>query len=171
MKRISTWICLLLAAVLTLGGPMQVLADAKPLYLSDVMVGMGVSPEEAKQALTDAGYTVLDFNLNKGAGSSFKTLKYVYLGYKTTDNALEAITDLAVMNMNGGYSFSDYAALMDKYRDSQIRPFVDSFLASIREYRENYNSDNDANRAKAEYAYTVLSRIVNEDCGSNVSAI
>ena len=54
------WIALLLAVVLTLGGPMQVLADAQPLYISDVMVGMGVSPEEARQALTDAGYTVLD---------------------------------------------------------------------------------------------------------------
>ena len=164
--RFVRWIALLLAAVLTLGGPMQVLADNRPLYISDVMVGMGETAEQARQALIDAGYTVLDNNLNEGAGSVFKTEKFVYLGYKTTADPNEAITDLAVMNMNGGYSFSDYEVLMDKYRDSQIRPFVDRFLAAIREYRDNYESDAEGNRAKAAYAHAILNHIREDDSGS-----
>ena len=170
--KMRTLLSILLVLVIALTVPAQALAEAKPTaYLSDVMVGMGNTADEAKKALTDAGYTVLDQNVNEGAGSKLKTDKYVYIGYKTTENYLDAITDLAVMNMNGGYSFSDYAALMDKYRDSQIKPFVDSFLAAIKEYRANYKSENDANKAKADYAYTVLSRIFNEDCGNNMAEL
>ena len=170
--KMRTLLSILIVLVIALTVPAQALAEAKPTaYLSDVMVGMGNTADEAKKALTDAGYTVLDQNVNEGAGSKLKTDKYVYIGYKTTENYLDAITDLAVMNMNGGYSFSDYAALMDKYRDSQIKPFVDSFLAAIKEYRANYKSENDANKAKADYAYTVLSRIFNEDCGNNMAEL
>ena len=172
MKITKRILAFMLTLTLLLQGTARVLADnAKPVYISDVMVGMGETAEEAKKALTDAGFTVLDQNVNEGAGSAFKTEKYVYIGYKTTENSLEAITDLAVMNMNGGYSFSDYKALMDKYRDSQIRPFIDNFIATIKEYRANYESDNEANRAKAAYAYSVLSHIIDDDCGNNLAEL
>ena len=161
---VSVFLALLTAAFT----PLRVLADAAPVYISEVMVGMGETPKEAKKALTDKGFTVLDRDLNEGAGSVYKTDKYVYIGYKTTKDANEAITDLAVMNMNGGYSFADYEALMDKYRDSQIRPFIDKFLATINEYRENYRSDIPGNKAKADFAYSVLSHIIEDDSGSNM---
>ena len=160
-------ISLLLSLVIALNAPVQALAAEKsPVYVSDVMVGMGETEKEAKKALTDVGYTVLDRNLNEGAGSALKTEKFVYLGYRTTTDANEAITDLAVMNMNGGYSFSDYAVLMDKYRDSQIKPFIDNFITTIKEYRENYNSADGANKDKAEFAHAILNRIVEEDTGT-----
>ena len=166
--KIRIVIAMILAVVSAILAPVQCFADSQVYYISDVMVGMGETADEAKKALTDAGYTVLDKNVNEGAGSMFKTEKFVYIGYKTTTDANEAITDLALMNMNGGYSFSDYAVLMDKYRDSQIKPFIERFIATIEEYRENYNSDNEANRAKANYAYTILSAIINDDTGGNM---
>ena len=161
-------LAVILALLMAVTTPAQVLADAKPVYVSDVMVGMGETAEEAKKALTDAGFTVLDHNVNEGAGSAFKTEKFVYMGYKTTADASEAITDLAAMNMNGGYSFSDYEVLMNKYRDSQIRPFIDSFIATIKEYRENYDSDIPGNKAKADFAYSILSHIIEDDSGANM---
>ena len=165
--KIRTILSILLVLVIALTVPAQAMAaDKKPAYVSDVMVGMGETADEAKKALTDAGYTVLDQNVNEGAGSVMKTDKYVYLGYKTTENAAEAITDLATMNMNGGYSFSDYEALMDKYRDSQIKPFIDKFIATINEFRENYKSDNEGNKAKADYAYAILNNFRDDDTGS-----
>ena len=168
MRTIRTILVLTLIFAFVLGGPVRAFAASKPLYVSDVMVGMGETAEEAKKALTDAGYTVLDVNLNEGAGSALKTEKFVYLGYKTTADPDEAVTDLAVMNMNGGYSFSDYAALMEKYRDSQIRPFIDNFIATVKEYRGNYNSANEANKAKADFAYAVLSHVIEDYTGSNM---
>lgn len=47
--------------------------------------------------------------------------KIVDLGYKTTDDANDAVTDLVVMNMNGGYSLEDYNILMEQQMDSQIK--------------------------------------------------
>ena len=162
-------ISFLLSLVIALNVPFQVFAAEKSVvYVSEVMVGMGETAEEAKKALTDAGFTVLDRDLNEGAGSALKTEKFVYLGYKTTADANEAITDLAVMNMNGGFSFSDYEVLMDKYRDSQIRPFVDCFIATIKEYRANYGSDDPGNRAKAEFVHSVLSHVTEDDSGGNM---
>ena len=66
------------------------------------------------------GYTILKENnkyadLNDEAGSNnvfAKGQKKVYLGYKTTSKSEEAIIDLAVMNMRGGYSVKDYEVLM-----------------------------------------------------------
>ena len=160
-----------LALLMAVSTPARVLADAQPVYVSDVMVGMGKTAEEAKKALTDAGYTVLDKNVNEGGGSIGKVEKFVYIGYKTTTDPDEAVTDLSLMNMNGGYSFSDYEALLNKYRDSQIKPFIDSFIATIQEYRANYNSDNKANKAKAEYAYSVLSHIIEDDANNNMGEL
>ncbi|MBQ4238880.1 MAG: hypothetical protein II698_06180, partial [Ruminococcus sp.] len=163
--KIRTILSILLVLVIALTVPAQVIAaaDKSPTYVSDVMVGMGKTADEAKKALTDAGYTVLDQNINEGAGSKMKTDKYIYIGYKTTDDITDAISDLAVMNMNGGYSFSDYEALMDKYRDSQIKPFIDKFIATIKEFRANYNSADGANKDKADFAFTILNRIREDD--------
>ena len=135
MKALRAIISLTLILALVFSLTANAFAAKAPVYIADVMVGMGETADEAKNALTGEGFTVFDKNLNEGAGSALKTEKFVYLGYRTTTDVNEAITDLAVMNMNGGYSFSDYAVLMDKYRDSQIKPFVDSFMAfSTRSY-------------------------------------
>ena len=166
--KIRILVAFVLAVLTAALAPAQIFAASKPVYISDVMVGMGETAEEAKAALTSEGYTVLDRNLNEGAGSAFKTDKFVYIGYKTTADPDEAITDLAVMNMNGGYSFTDYEVLMNKYRDSQIRPFINKFMAAIKEYRVNYESDIPGNKAKADFAYSILSHIKEDDSGSNM---
>ncbi|MBR6427669.1 MAG: hypothetical protein IKS28_07580, partial [Clostridia bacterium] len=63
MKFIKTFLSLLLTLIIAVGAPVQSIAASQPVYISDVMVGMGETVEEAKKALTDAGYTVLDRNL------------------------------------------------------------------------------------------------------------
>ncbi len=49
----------------------------------------------AKAALTNRGYSLIDFDTNKGAGGSSY---YVYIGYKTTDNPSEAISLIAIVS-------------------------------------------------------------------------
>ena len=111
---------------------------------------MGETSEEASAELLAEGFTILkedggsysDLNFEAGTKSGMKkgpTQKVVYLGYKTTDNPKEAITDLAVMNMNGGYSVEDYEVLMANHMEGDIKPFVDRFIAALEEYRENNN--------------------------------
>ena len=140
------------------------------VYLSEVRIGVGKTSEEAEKALE--GYTILkdgntnvDLNQNAGGGIGSKGERVVYLGYKTTTDRAEAITDLAVMNMKGGYSVKDYELLMEQYMTEQVIPFVEDFIATIKEYRENYNSSDEENKARAQYVHDALNKLTDDDCG------
>ena len=147
-KLMTTIIALTLAVIMAVMSPVKILASNTngPVYLKEIKVGMGKSGSDAAKALE--GYTIItddkgnkvDFNEGAGGGWGSKGDKVVYIGYQTTTNSGEAITDIALMNMKGGYSTDDYDALMEDYISAQIIPFVNTFLAAIREYRENYSS-------------------------------
>ncbi|MBO4893669.1 MAG: hypothetical protein J5562_01985 [Clostridia bacterium] len=170
MKHLSIILIALVLALTTAGTlPAQVFADALPEYISEVKIYEG-SYSTAKAE----GFTILcgedgkPVDLNQGSGSNnvgAKGDKAVYLGYKTTTDREDAITDLALMNMKGGYSVEEYDALMADQMKSQIVPLVDGFLAAINEYRENYNSDNEANRQRAMYIHDILDKMKDDDCG------
>ena len=175
MKRLSFIITSILLAVLIAAVmPAQVFADSVPEYISEVKVGMDKKAADAKAAL--AGYVILsdedgnpvDLNKKAGGGWGSKGEKVVYLGYKTTTDRGEAITDLALMNMKGGYSVQEYEALMEAQMKSQIIPFVDSFLVAINEYRENLKSENPANRQRAEYIKGILNKFIDDDTGKGL---
>ena len=109
MAFIALVTALLIAAIL----PAQVFADSIPEYISEVKIGMGKDGKSARAALSD--YKILsddkgnpvDLNQKAGGGLGSKGDKVVYLGYKTTADRDEAITDLALMNMKGGYSVQE----------------------------------------------------------------
>ena len=154
--------------------PAQKIAAAeeqpKPLYISEFRLGYGKTAEEAAQSL--AGYEILKngekyANLNEGSGK--KTV--VLMGYKTTTNREEAITDIAAMNMKGGYSFSDYEKLMEQYRDSQIMPFIRRFMETVNEYRANYNGTDKNNKAKAQYVREMLNLYIDDDTGMGLGDV
>ena len=168
MKNIVTVvISVILAAIMAFIPTMNVMADSGtgPDYISEIKVGVGETAEEAKAALE--GYNIIETDLNENAGGGWgsKGNRVVYLGYKTTKNAYDGITDLALMNMKGGYSVKDYNALMDTQMASQIIPLVDMFLATINEYRANYNSPYPGNRQRAEYIHDALNHLTDDDCG------
>ncbi len=171
MKKTVLIIVSFILALLTAGIlPSQVFADSVPEYISEVKIGMGKEAADAEAAL--AGYKILsdekgnkvDLNQNAGGGFASKGEKVVYLGYKTTSDRGDAITDLALMNMKGGYSVQEYEALMKTQMTSRIIPFIDSFLCTVREYRENYISDNEANRQRAVYIHDMLNKLTDDDC-------
>ena len=179
MKRRTRVLALVMSMLMMLTSPMQALAEGEAAnqagdYLGEVYVAVAKTADEAAKALEDKGYAVLKgddgkpADLNQGAGSALKEDRAVVLGYKTTGERAEAITDLAVMGMDGGYSFSDYATLMAKYRDSQIRPLIERFMATVREYRENASSENAGNRARAEAARELLNHVVDDDSGGRL---
>ncbi|WP_405357515.1 hypothetical protein [Ruminococcus sp.] len=111
---------IMMAVIMTLMPSVQVAAEqAKDQgeYIAEVKVGVGETAEEAEKALD--GYTSLkegnqnvDLNEKAGGGIGSDGDRVVYLGYKTTHEISEAVTDLAVMNMKGGYSVRDYEMLM-----------------------------------------------------------
>jgi len=181
MKKISTILTSVMLCVTMLTAlPAQVVASAAgnaKKYVSEVKVGMGVTADEAAKELLAEGYTILadgkgyaDLNKDAGTDSLLKEgpkEKIVLLGYKTTEKASEAITDLAVMNMNGGYSFQDYEKLMQQQMDTQIKPFVDRFVSTLEEYRQNLQKPQDSvNYKRANYYRTLLNKLTDDDTGN-----
>ena len=174
MKHISrVLIALLLAVLIAMTLPAQVFAEGTDeKYISEVQIGVGKNASEAEKSLD--GYEILkddkgnyvDLNKNAGAtGIGGKGNRVVYMGFKRTANDKQAITDLAVMNMKGGYKVEDYEALMEQQMSSQILPFVENFLSTLAEYRENYKSKNPANKQRADYIHDTLNKMTDDDCG------
>ena len=70
------------------------------VYLKSIKLEEG-SKEDAKAALAADGYIFLDQNLNEGTGQ-----KGVWLGYQTTTDPTQAIYDMKLMNMKGGFTLT-----------------------------------------------------------------
>ena len=182
MKEIATiFTSVLLCLTMLLVYPTQLVASAADngkKYISEVKVGMGKTSEEASKELLEEGYTIFAddkgnyADLNEGAGTTNAlkegpNQKIVYLGYKTTDDAGDAITDLAVMNMRGGFSYQGYEQLMQDHMDTHIKPFVDRFISTLSEYRENLKKPQDsANYKRADYYRMLLNKLTDDDTGN-----
>ena len=174
MKNLPRALIALILAILTATViPVQVFAGSTDeKYISQVQIGVGKNSAEAEKALE--GYEILKddsgnyVDLNKNAGTTNiggKGNRVVYMGFKRTADSKEAITDLAVMNMKGGYSVEDYEALMESQMKEQIIPFVESFLVAVKEYRDNYNSSYSSNKHRANYIHDALNKLTDDDCG------
>ena len=167
MKHISRAITAIFMAILmaTLL-PVQVFADT-PDYISEIKIAMGDNAETDLKDYTilKVGNNAVDLNQKAGGGTGSKGEKRVLLGYKTTRERSEAITDLALMNMKGGYSVAEYEVLMETQMKTQIIPFVEDFLTAINEYRENYVSKNKENNQRAHYIHDILNKLTDDDTG------
>ena len=156
MKKSVRIISLVLTVLMVFAAlPLSAFAAKKETYLKELRISTASTAEEAKKFLTDNGYTVVDADLNRKTGKD-----YVYMGYKTTQNPDEAITDLSLMQMDGGYSFAEYEALLEQ-KSQEINDTLDSLEVSIREARENYL----AGKLEATSAVKILNKFVEDDSG------
>ena len=176
-KLLMALTSLILCMTMLIGAPAQLVASAADgkKYISEVKVGMGETSDEASKELKSGGYTILtddkgnyaDLNKDAGTSSAMKkgpNQKIVYLGYKTTDDVNDAVTDLAVMHMNGGYSYQEYEKLMDDHMNTEIKPFVQRFIATLAEYRKNLEKPKDSlNYKRADYYRTLLNKFTDDD--------
>ena len=158
-KSFKAALSLVLAMVLTFSTCANVLAASnKSTYIKDVVLSYGKTAAEAKDWLTKNGYEILDYDLNEGADDTFSTARAVYLGYTTTNDAEEAITDMRLMNMKGGYSVQDYQILLEDQK-ANIKLFMDNFIVAINEYRANYK----AGQGRAVAAHDMLNLLYDDD--------
>jgi hypothetical protein len=58
-------------------------------FVSEISFAGSTSVNTAKSTLTNSGFTVLDYDLNKDAGG-----QYIYMGYKTTENYADSIKSI-----------------------------------------------------------------------------
>ena len=145
MKFLKWITCIVLVVSMFATAVMPVAAARATYYLSDLKLAEADTAEEAKQLLTAAGYTVFDQNLNPGGS------KAVYLGYKTSTNVDDAITDVRVMNMNGGFNVTDYETLKQDVIQ-EYKKTIDNLRIAAKEFAENYK----AGKKEALLAYRQL---------------
>ena len=150
--RMITAFVLILACVAV--APLNIASAETGKYVSEVYLAYGKDADSAKKTLEDKGFTPVDGNLNDGGDT------YVMMGYKTTDDIRDSITDLAVMNMRGDYSVEDYKRML-KAQKTEIAEFLTEFMAVIKEYRANLK----AGKARATYVHDVLNKYTEDDTG------
>lgn len=133
-------------------------------YVKDVFIAYsyGESEDPAKNWLTEHGYQPIA-DLNAGKTSATKTPTVAMLGITRTDDPNEAITDMAVMNMNGGYSFDKYEAIVNQKR-ADINEFINNFIPALNEYRDNYNGKgSEGGQKRAKMAHDLLNKFYDGD--------
>ena len=145
MKILKFITCIVLVASMLATAVMPVSAARATYYLSDLKLAEADSAEEAKKLLTEAGYTVLDKNLNPDGD------KAVYLGFKKSTNVDDAITDIRVMNMNGGFNITDYETIKND-AIQEYKKTIDNYRIAAKEFAENYK----AGKKEALLAYRQL---------------
>ncbi|MBR4319796.1 MAG: hypothetical protein IKP69_07075, partial [Oscillospiraceae bacterium] len=160
-KKIMKTTAVILGVLCAFQNPAQMIASAKEkLYISELKISYGEDEESAKKWLTDNDYLVLDKNLNSGSDDLFSKKRAVYVGYKTTTDYKEAITDMKVMNMSGDYSLVDYEQLLENVKES-TDAFIEDITLMLTEYRANYK----AGKENALFAHDLLNQYTDDDTG------
>ena len=110
-------------------------------YVGEVRLAVDDKADKAKQILIDAGYEVVDQDLNEEAGSFWNDLgdQAVYMGIKRTDDESKAIRDMKTMNMLGKYSYSDLETRLKENR-SKAKEIYIKLNTAINEYSKNYKA-------------------------------
>lgn len=166
MKFVKKLIAISLVLIMILSTTVMA-APRRTKYVSDVIIAFGNTYDEAVQWLKSNGWTsYVEADLNKNSSSIFDKNRAVVLGYRTTYNVDEAITDMALMNMEGGYSYTSYNDMIAK-RKEDLKIFATEFSSALQEYRANYTSGN----RKAITAYNLLNEFIDDDTGKNVGSL
>ena len=107
------------------------------VYISDLRLIYADTYNEAKHALNDSkleGYEVLNSNLNAKTGEVG-----VWLAYKKTTNVDDAITDVAVMHMGGGYSAANYQTMITQIRDEYLA-MGETYMQAVEYFADAYDA-------------------------------
>ena len=156
MKKSTKIISFLLAALmLVMAFPITSFAAKDEIYIKEIRISTASTEAEAKNFLIDNGYTVVNTDLNQKTGKDC-----VFIGYKTTADPDEAITDISLMQMDGGYSFAEYEALLEQ-KTNEINNMLDSLSECLAEARANLA----AGQKNAQGAREVLNFFKEDDSG------
>lgn len=135
-KVLTRTLCVVLSLIIATGFSLGVFAQAKSsekTYVKDVKLIYAQTKDEAKPYVP-AGYTLIDSNINKGTEDE----EYgVYMAYSTTTNPDEAITDIKMMNMKGGFVLSEYENQLKDVKES-VKRLADDVKLAVKMFTKNY---------------------------------
>jgi hypothetical protein len=106
-------------------------------YISELRLIYAEDYDEALEILSEGefrDYKLLDENLNANSDEIG-----VWLAYKTTTDIDDAITDLAVMQMNGGYNIGNYQEMIKESFEEYLK-MGENYLKAIEYFAEAYDA-------------------------------
>ena len=122
--------------------PFTVFAEAveieknKDVYVKSIKLARAKDKGEARAILEGEGYIFLEGNLNEGTGE-----EGVWIGYTTTTDPAEAIYDLKVMNMKGGFTLTSVEEALKEQETAFAQMAVDlNYL--VEEFAAAYEEGN-----------------------------
>ena len=138
-------------------------AVAGTLYIKDVQIFQAATLDECVKLCEEVGYKPYKYNLNDGAVEkvrfgSDEDAPCIMLGYTTTTNVNQAVTDLSLLRMGEGYEMREYqaiaAALLAKNQN-----YAEGLAAAASDFAENY----DKSAPSAVQAYKMLDLMYVDD--------
>lgn len=108
--------------------------EAPVQYIGEVRVYQGKTAEAAAEACKKDGFTPVEGDLNEGTDEDA-----VILGYNTTENKDEAITDVRMMQMTSGFSTINYKELVARQYPG-LDSLIDEQYNTIKEFRSKVES-------------------------------
>lgn len=149
MKRtFKSLISFLLVLSLVIGMSVTAFAasDVEEEYISELRLVYADSYQEAQERLSETalqGYKILNHGLNGNSGvvNTLLGTSGVWLAYKTTTDIDEAITDIAIMQMGGGYSVGNYQQMIEQTRE-EYNAMGAIYLDAIDYFAEAYEAGN-----------------------------
>ena len=126
--------------------PIVASAASNEQFLSEVALVYEDSVEDAQAAIAGTDWKLFNKDLNPNADYMFDD--GVYLIYKTSTDVEDAITDLRVMDMYGGYSTTNYKQQLEESRKQYMQAIADLRVAAD-EFKTLYKAGDDM----AELAY------------------
>ena len=134
-KRILSF-ALVISLILT--SSVSAFAAREEEYLCELRLVYADTYNEAKEILSDTEfeeYKLLNENLNEGTEEIG-----VWLAYKTTTDIEDAITDIATMQMNGGYNEGNYEKMIEESYGEYVA-LGKTYLKAIEYFVEAYDAD------------------------------
>ena len=108
--------------------------EAKAQYVGEVRIYQGKTAEAAAEACKKDGFIPVEGNLNEGTDKDA-----VILGYSTTENKDEAITDVRMMQMTSGFSTINYKDLVARQYPG-LDSVIDEQYNIIKEFKSKVES-------------------------------
>ena len=106
----------------------------KELYVKSIKLAQAKNKYEAKAILEGEGYIFLDGNLNEGTGQDG-----IWIGYTTTTDPNEAVYDLKVMNMKGGFTLTSVEEAL-KAQETAFAQMATDLNYLVEEFVVAYNN-------------------------------
>ena len=138
MKRIIS--LLLIVTTLFTTFAINVSAASNEEFISEVALIYEDSIEDAKAAIAGTDWKLYEQDLNPNADAFLDD--GVYLIYKTSTNVEDAITDLRVMDMYGGYSTANYEKQLEASRNAYMKA-VSYLRITAAEFKTLYEAGDD----------------------------